>query len=488
MIGAALGIVLDGIETIVIEVEADVSQGLPSFAIVGLPDSAVSESKQRIRAAIKNAGFPFPRQRITVNLSPASMRKRGAGLDLAIAVAILRAEGLLPADTIEPFVFCAELTLSGHLRPVDGITQLALGLRQARSANLVIASDGCAELLPVSGLSCFHASHLTELVRGLTSGQLAVRPTSSSIWREAEDLPDFSEVQGLPDVKRGLVIAAIGSLHVLLVGPPGSGKSMLAERFRTILPPLTDEAAIQSFALHQTAGQASSPTHLPPLRMPHHSITRAGLLGGGTPLSAGEATLAHHGVLVLDEFLEFSRTVVESLREPLTEKSIRLARMGRHVTLPAAFQLVATLNPCPCGLYGYGDCRCGEQAIRQYWHKVSGPVLDRIDMSLSVPNRRRLQLEQQPTPSAVWRETVTRARTFLREREEWLERRYSTFGDFDPSARELIGKLQEQLLLTGRGLVSVIRMARSIAALEGQTSIQSAHVQEAASYRMQAMV
>lgn len=486
MIGSALGVVLDGLDAMCIHVEADVSRGLPTFSIVGLPDSAVSESKQRIRAAIQNAGLPFPRERITVNLSPASVRKRGAGLDLAIAIAILRAQNTISPDAHQDIAFCAELNLSGTLCSVAGITQLALGLRRTGVLKLLVPARLDDELLYIPDLLCYHAATLRDVVAALQSNHFDVHQFAVSTMRESSDSGDFDEVRGLQEIKRGMAIAAVGQHHLMLVGPPGSGKSMLAERLHTILPLLSDEQAIGSYALHQAVGQPHSPSRVPTTRMPHHSITRAGLIGGGQPFTPGEVTLAHDGVLVLDELLEFSRPVLQSLREPLTQGSVRLARMGKHITLPAGFQLVATLNPCPCGLNGYGDCQCGQQIVLQYWRKVSGPILDRIDISLAVPSDKSGSDHQMAASSADLRHVITSARAILAERAAWLSARGVSGNlplDFNADARTLVDRLTQHLLLSGRGAASLVKIARSIASLEGKDAIAPVHVHEAAGLR-----
>ncbi|MCF8564738.1 YifB family Mg chelatase-like AAA ATPase [Alicyclobacillus tolerans] len=498
MVGTSLGAVLDGLEATVVKVEADVSNGLPQFAIVGLPDSAVSESKLRIRSAIKNSGLEFPSRRITVNLSPASMRKHGAGLDLAIAIAILRAIGTIPEAVPEALGFCAELNLSGNLVPVGGFVNLALAFRREHISSIVLSMQQHPQFIPIPDLHWHPFSSLKSVVHFLSGKGIdeLASPGEEQVplaaFFEEEAAGDFADVVGLPGVKRALTIAAAGKHHALLVGPPGCGKTMIAERFPGILPHLTPLAALEVYALHQAAGIQRVPSRTPPLRIPHHTLTRAGLIGGGAPPMAGEASLAHHGVLILDELLEFPRQTLDSLREPLVQQKIRLTRAGHSVVLPADFILVATMNPCPCGQRGFGECRCTDSAVQRYWSHLSGPLLDRVDIAVSVRPEDLAQTESTIQTSEQIRTRVEHARKELEARRLAAFTRQPapqgrvaplSFEDYEDAAEHLLRRAGKGLKLSRRGIASVHRVARTIAVLDESDVVSTAHVEEALALR-----
>jgi len=484
LIGTALGTVMDGLEPRLVHVEADVSRGLPQFSIVGLPDSAVAESKLRIRSAIRNSGFMVPPQRITVNLSPASVRKRGAGLDLPIAVAILRASGQLPERNGADSAFCGELSLSGNVTGVDGIVNVALCVHRAGVKQLYLPGSQADQGVLLPPLEWIAADSLADVVHALTHPDERKRLSfSENPYVDTYPEEKMSDVLGLENVKRGLVIAAVGGHHTLIMGPPGCGKTMVAQRFPTLLPNLSDGDALACYAIWQAAGLPRKLTHRPPVRMPHHSLTSSGLIGGGSQIHPGEATLAHRGVLILDELLEFSRQTLDALREPLASRQIHLARLGNHVILPANFQLIGTLNPCPCGYHGSASCRCSQREVRQYWSALSGPLLDRVEMILSVPPQRRRS--QAAAPAA---KTDEELRAAVRQARENLESRPGvksgigpilTLDDFDEGARSLLQRVSDNLKMSMRGLKSLERIARSISALESRTAVTASDVEEA---------
>lgn len=500
MLGTAHGAVLEGMEATMVLVEADVSAGLPQFQIVGLPDSAVSESKLRIRSAIRNAGLLFPSQRITVNLSPASVRKRGPGLDLAIAIAILRASGQLPAaigigvGTEDAVVgFCAELGLAGQLVSVDALVNLAIALRRRGPLKMCISSAQVTRCVALPDVQYYAFDSLGSVVRTLSRESpwpVPVHLNSDPFGRQCNgeiDSVDMAQVYGMADAKRALSIAATAGLHTLLVGPPGCGKTMLAERMCTILPELDDESALQVYAIHQAMGLSTPPSRTPPLRSPHHSVTAAGLIGGGSPPLPGEVTLAHHGVLLLDEMAEFDRVALNTLREPLVNHRVRLARSGKTTTLPADFLLLGTMNPCPCGLRGFGECRCTEREVARYWSRMSGPLLDRIDLLVVVSPEQAQERGCTDSPSARIRRQVSNARVLLSKAGAKGTESSVTLHPgplpISSQAARMLEQFSPRLQLSRRAIVSVRRIASAIAALDGRTTVQTNDVEEAVSLR-----
>jgi magnesium chelatase family protein len=489
LIGKSVGAVIDNLVGTVVSVEADISNGLPQFHIVGLPDSAVSESKLRIRSAIRNSGLNFPNQRITVNLSPASLRKRGAGLDLAIAVAILRASGQLPQDNPTSLAFCGELSLSGDIVPVRGIITLALALRNSGVFRTVVSTEQRHQCIPVPGFSWIPVTSLQQLARSLGGHELPRPWTADPPAADADaGVPDFSDVLGMSAAKRLLTIAAVGSHHTLLVGPPGCGKTMLAERVVSILPDLNSDEALEVFSFHQMSGLLDVPSLRPPVRMPHHSLTPAGMIGGGASLSAGEVTLAHRGILLLDELLEFQRTTLDTLREPLVHRSVRLTRNGQSIVLPAAFQLIGTMNPCHCGHYGFGECRCAAADVQRYWARLSGPLLDRIELLIHIDSARSPSNDSDRTPSRVLRQRVVAAREELHRRQSGQTDSGDSRRDFNRAALLELDKIADSERLSRRGSNAVARLARTISVVDGSAYVGVQHVHEAWALRPKSMV
>lgn len=499
MLGHAYGGVLDGIEGQVIYVEADIVKGLPVFAIVGLPDSAVTESKLRIRSAIKNSGFFFPDTRITINLSPASIRKRGATLDLAIAIAILRASSQIPEEII-PTAFCAELGLSGSLVPIQGALTLTMAFRAQHIATMLVSVHQPGKEWCPKEITWIHGTSLLDVACQLGASMKFNGPQNLQVTSKGnansyrytidkpvqetveENLADLKEVLGMEDVKRAFIIAACGSHHIFVVGPPGCGKTMLAERFGSILPNLTESAALDVYALYEAYPKGKSVySRRPPVRIPHHSVTAAALIGGGNPPVPGEVTFANHGVLVLDELLEFARPVIDSLREPMTNHQVIIARAGRVSRLPAKFLLVATANPCPCGKHGFGECICSTIVIQRYWSKLSGPVMDRIDMIVSA-NRTSSRTKDELNSEHI-RSTVQKVQAYLSAFGTALQSHQSRLRRANNAAKQLLSLAAEKLLLSQRATASILRIAETLSALENRTIIETEHIQEALSYR-----